>query len=325
MNQPMYQIEDIETLMLEKEFHALLPEEKNFVLQHVADEASYQQMRALLYRMIEESQEDENWLEPDPKVKKNLDALFEESISETPIIPFYKRGVFWSITSIAAIFIVGIWLYIPKDHSSVLVAQNEPQTTSTTENPVVENAPSLNSDHRDEQQISPPPPPVTEQIQFTTIEVNEEEVASPPQEMSDANSLQKDDADITPSSADIAESKTSAKGSTEKSEDYAYVHENARYLSGESQLIKDIHLIVAQNISTYRDELPSTFTFYLKLFIDESGKVYQSDIVRGLDSPIRLKTAIQKDMIKLGKFQPAQQGAQSIKSEMVVPVKWSPE
>jgi hypothetical protein len=66
----MYHIEDLETLLLQKEFEALLEDEKHFVLQHISDQTQYNQLRALLLKMIEESQEDEHWLHYLSKTKK---------------------------------------------------------------------------------------------------------------------------------------------------------------------------------------------------------------------------------------------------------------
>ncbi len=84
MDNKNYISEDFETLMIQKSFEELLPEEKTFVLQHVKDQSEYDQLRNLFFQVIELGQEDDD-LAPDPKVKAHLDQLFERDTKKSVV------------------------------------------------------------------------------------------------------------------------------------------------------------------------------------------------------------------------------------------------
>ncbi len=66
-----YDPEDIESLLTHKQFNELYPEEKEFVLRHVEGEEEYESLRSTLFLMHDSAQNDE-WLDPDPSIKRNL-------------------------------------------------------------------------------------------------------------------------------------------------------------------------------------------------------------------------------------------------------------
>jgi hypothetical protein len=107
MTNKQYQSEDIETLLIQKEFSELLPEEKDFVLSHLESETEYTRMRNLLFQLIEmDSNDIPNG--PDESVKKNLDTLFNDSSKKRTL---WQSIPFWSISGIAAVFVIGFFYF----------------------------------------------------------------------------------------------------------------------------------------------------------------------------------------------------------------------
>ena len=112
-----YDPEDIESLLLHKQFNELYPEEKEFVLRHLENEQEYESMRSVLLELKNISSSDE-WLEPDASIKKNLMREFSSekksrfviwlnSLFAFPDRPWYsQRGVQISF----GIFILGFML-----------------------------------------------------------------------------------------------------------------------------------------------------------------------------------------------------------------------
>lgn len=78
-----YDPEDIESLLMHKQFNELFEEERNFILQHVENEEEYESLRKTLYELHNVAF-DEELLEPDPSVKA---AIMREFATE-------KRGGF---------------------------------------------------------------------------------------------------------------------------------------------------------------------------------------------------------------------------------------
>lgn len=84
-----YDPEDIESLLLNKEFDELYPEEKSFVLQHIENQDEYNSMRNMLSH-ISNSEMDEI----SPR-ENTLDNLMEKFVTEE------KKGFKWWLNSIA--------------------------------------------------------------------------------------------------------------------------------------------------------------------------------------------------------------------------------
>lgn len=70
-----YDPEDIEHLLSERPFHALLAEEKAYVLRHIADAEEYERMRALLMHLREDEQQRDP-LMPDAAAREQVMAVF---------------------------------------------------------------------------------------------------------------------------------------------------------------------------------------------------------------------------------------------------------
>lgn len=70
-----YDPEDLEFLILHKQFNELYAEEKAFVLQHIESEEEYNELRTTLFILYDQSREGE-MLEPDPSIRESLMAEF---------------------------------------------------------------------------------------------------------------------------------------------------------------------------------------------------------------------------------------------------------
>lgn len=116
-SQEKYDPEDIESLMLHKQFHELYPEEKEFVLRHLESEDEYESMRSILIE-IKDSFSNEEGHQPDRRIKSNLMKEFSTSNQRgitiwlnslfVSDIPFYKRPA----TIVLAAIFVGVLFFI---------------------------------------------------------------------------------------------------------------------------------------------------------------------------------------------------------------------
>lgn len=94
-----YNPEDIEALLTNKTFDELLPEEKEFVLQHVESKDEYTLLRTTLLA-IKKSSENDELIEANPKIKEDLLLLMEDKA---------RRGAGWFNLN-------GLWSFLfPED------------------------------------------------------------------------------------------------------------------------------------------------------------------------------------------------------------------
>ncbi len=70
-----YDPEDIESLLSERGFDELLPDERSFVLRHVADRAEYERLRALL-QFVRPDERERGAPEPDERVRASVMAAY---------------------------------------------------------------------------------------------------------------------------------------------------------------------------------------------------------------------------------------------------------
>jgi hypothetical protein len=113
-----YDPEDIESLLLNKQFAELYPEEKEFVLRHISDEEQYNSMRRMLIEIREISQSDD-LLTPDASIKKNLLAQFDterkgrftiwlNSLFAAPDVPWFRQSGVQMAFGIGVV-LIGVW------------------------------------------------------------------------------------------------------------------------------------------------------------------------------------------------------------------------
>jgi hypothetical protein len=128
-----YDPEDIESLLLHKQFNELYPEEKEFVLRHLDGVEEYESMRRMLLE-LKNSEGTDEWLTPDPSIKKALMAEFARerkgrfsiwlnSLFAMPERPIYmQRGVQWSF---GVALIAGAFFLLKPNGNQTLLAENK--------------------------------------------------------------------------------------------------------------------------------------------------------------------------------------------------------
>ena len=128
-----YDPEDIESLLLHKQFNELYPEEKEFVLRHLEGIEEYESMRRMLLE-LKNSEGTDEWLTPDPSIKKALMAEFARerkgrfgiwlnSLFAMPERPIYmQRGVQWSF---GVALIAGAFFFFKPNGNQTLLAENQ--------------------------------------------------------------------------------------------------------------------------------------------------------------------------------------------------------
>jgi hypothetical protein len=149
-----YDPEDIESLLLHKQFNELYPEEKEFVLRHLEGVEEYESMRRMLLE-LKNSEGTDEWLTPDPSIKKALMAEFARerkgrfgiwlnSLFAMPERPIYmQRGVQWSF---GVVLIAGAFFFFKPNGDQTLLAENqktENQDGGSTKTDTIQNGTSL--------------------------------------------------------------------------------------------------------------------------------------------------------------------------------------
>jgi hypothetical protein len=187
-----YDPEDIESLLMHKEFSELYPEEREFVLRHIESPSEYASLRKTLHEVIDAGKGDQ-WLEPEPEIRENLMAQFAKeerkgfsvwlnSLFAAPQVTWYRRSaVQFAFGSLAILLVAGILYWNRPQKESVLIAENNSTKEEIIESPSSRNANEPQS--TDEKLIAEnlnapvpagtPPAPVVAQIQFTEIEITD--------------------------------------------------------------------------------------------------------------------------------------------------------
>lgn len=131
--QEKYDPEDIESLLLNKQFYELYPEERAFVLKHLEDESEYNRLRRLLLEIHEIAASDD-LLTPDSSIKRHLMneikkekkgkfTIWLNSLFASPELPWWKqRGMQLSLGVMLILIAVGAFS---------LLYQNEPLSLAT--------------------------------------------------------------------------------------------------------------------------------------------------------------------------------------------------
>jgi hypothetical protein len=134
-----YQPEDLERLLRTKEFNGLLPEERDFVLQHVSNEKEFNELKMLLGNI--ESSEHE-MQDPPASVWKNLKKEFNQQKPSRfkvwlnilfPPLPKWSgfRTVSFSLVGMAAVVGSVIW-FVPSDNNSNQLASVKENSKDNT-------------------------------------------------------------------------------------------------------------------------------------------------------------------------------------------------
>lgn len=338
MGAKQYISEDFETLLIQKSFEQLLPEEKTFVLQHVQGQEEYDQLRQLFFQVIELGQEDDN-LVPDPMVKQHLDKLFEDKSNN--MIPWYRQPLFWSgISGIAALFVFAfLWLNRQED-SPQLMADNQIVLKEKS------NKAELNSMQED-------PGPQNDQIQSVTPEANitveESEVT-----ISNADNVPMIRMQETPPMDNLSEVKDQDFATNTSSdaqlnhpgifEEKAKLLGIAQYKKGNDVLVAELQSIMkeiqpeknqkskttSQENTTLKKEADTkTATsnilysgkYFFKITVNEQGELQDIVIMRSPNPGSDYDKKILKKMKKqIGPFQSIEIDGKAVASENIIPV-----
>lgn len=138
-----YDPEDIESLMLHKSFDELYPEEREFVLRHVNGPEEYESMRKMWHE-LNQGASGEDWLEPDPAIRKNLMALFPGEKKggfkvwlntlfnslNPPQITWYRRPSMQLALGLVVIA-VAIWIAVPDNQPELAELRKDEKTAET--------------------------------------------------------------------------------------------------------------------------------------------------------------------------------------------------
>ena len=123
-----YGPEDLESLLMEKEFNSLYPEEKEFVLKHMADEYEYAELRDLLLGITQEMDAAET-MPPPPGLRQKMTDLHRDH-HRKPKFTIWLNSLFammripenigrpaFQLASILAVVLVAWWLLpVTADH-----------------------------------------------------------------------------------------------------------------------------------------------------------------------------------------------------------------
>jgi hypothetical protein len=346
MDNKNYISEDFETLMIQKSFEELLPEEKTFVLQHVKDQVEYDQLRNLFFQVIELGQEDDD-LAPDPKVKAQLDQLFESDSKKT-VVPWYNTPLFWSsISGIAAVFVLVFWWLSVQTPETGLLAENRPVETEENSDEPTLSASKDNSTSESNRAIV--------KQENSTNEVAQDNVVTMEEVSASANS----DYDaveppgpsyrypaLLPTEERVEEKSMTASASLPDA--VSTPMGTALYTKGQEQLIKDIQSAVLSDKQKTQSVSESDMTdavlskekaskkeadvktddsemvsgkYYLRLKVDANGKLEDVIILRSPNQGSQWdKKMINVIRNQLESFEPCIINGKRVPSELVVPV-----
>jgi hypothetical protein len=338
MGAKQYISEDFETLLIQKSFEQLLPEEKTFVLQHVQGQEEYDQLRQLFFQVIELGQEDDD-LVPDPKVKQHLDKLFEDKSNNS--VPWYRQPLFWSgISGIAAIFIFAFFWLNRQEDSPQLMADNQIVLKENS------NKAELNSMQED-------PGPQNDQIQFVSPEANitveESEVS-----ISNADNVPMIRMQETPPMDNLSEAKDQDFATVTSSDEQlnhpgiiekkAQVIGIAQYKKGNDVLVVELQSIMKEiqpeknqkskkssqettalkkeaDTKTASSDILYSGKYFFKITVNEQGKLQDIIILRSPNPGSEWDKKVLKQIKKqIGPFQSVEIDGEAVVSENIIPV-----
>lgn len=277
MTSKQYKSEDIELLLMQKEFQDLLPEEKEFILTHLADEAEYTRMRNLIFQFMEIEKHPEDG--PDDRVKHSLDALFH---NEKKTLGIRKMTWLWISSGIAAVFILGYFFFPKTNELSERVALADNHTIAKPETPP---AAALQKNAVQET------PPKINTIEFTSIEVTEDAISENEESAALADEVLSPP-DPGPNTAIQHDVKSPAQAESVSVSamdiDNAFAEFPPHYPGGESKLIQDVHNILKnhwirrpETLEMKNNMTPQVPTkLFFKFHVTANGKVDDVQLVK---------------------------------------------
>lgn len=201
-----YDPEDLESLLLNKKFEELYPEEKDFVLKHMESAEEYASMRKTLLSIVDHS-ESGHTLKPKNSTKKALLREFESERAggwwvwlNTAFLPFSRRPVL-SYSTLAVLLIAGVLFFFNRPETDkVLLADNKELTKEKEDEkkPVEEATQSEKNENEDNSSEPLKELPQQEENETKVLEKRQAEVAndSPGREESLANNADQRELDL---------------------------------------------------------------------------------------------------------------------------------
>lgn len=139
-----YDPEDLESLLLHKQFHELYPEEKAFVLKHMDSPEEYESMRQTLFELRNAASQGD-WLQPDASIKKALLAEFASekkgsfrvwlnALFARPQVSWYRQPAL-QLAFVVLVITTGVWLLVSNNSQQPSIAElndNTPKEAIST-------------------------------------------------------------------------------------------------------------------------------------------------------------------------------------------------
>ncbi len=136
-----YDPEDIESLMLHKQFSELYPEEKEFVLRHLESEEEYTSMRLMMIELKDIVRE-EGQETPDKRIKAALLKEFNSGEKKSIVVwlnslfisptPMYRRPAFYGMAAVFIGVIGFVFFFNSNDSTRAQLADNVSSKDSLT-------------------------------------------------------------------------------------------------------------------------------------------------------------------------------------------------
>jgi hypothetical protein len=179
-----YDPEDLESLLLHKQFHELYPEEKEFVLRHIDTPEEYESMRQTLFELRDAASQGD-WLQPDASIKKALLAEFSSeqkglfrvwlnSLFTWPDVRWYRQPVL-QLAMVVLVITTGVWLLMSSGEQQQLIAEvktksSEESIATTTPLDTVKKEDNVFAENKMPQEFPVAPEPVKAvPVPMTTI------------------------------------------------------------------------------------------------------------------------------------------------------------
>lgn len=184
----------------------------------------------------------------------------------------------------------------------------------------------------DNQEVLPPPPPpppveepVRSSVQFTTIEVTDEEVLNPPpadteldRKNIDTETVEGEDDLLKPT--EIVYTPVDVKQNN--TEIFNFASEQARYPGGESEMYKEIQSYIVYPEFEKQNGIEGTV--YVNFVVEVDGSVTNVLVTRGVEEGPNFSKMAQKAVSNLKlKFEPAKMNGNSVRLRMTIPIKFS--
>ncbi|MFZ6052403.1 hypothetical protein [Halocola ammonii] len=310
-----YDPEDLESLLLNKKFEELYPEEREFVLKHMDSAKEYASMRKTLLSIVEQPGNDSP-LKPKSSTKRKLMREFEEEKTATwkiwlngIFLPFNRKPVL-SYSLVAVVLIAGgLFFFNQQNADKVLLADNKEQSKEEKQEAGeardIEKDLESNDNSRDDSEkelpstekeeeleelppLSEPEPTATETAQNREIEVNEDVEKDAVKDLQLADATEKNTENIRPQ-ADSEISKeeeiTPARSENEESTDELAEIEQPQ----EEEEVKAERSVTATQINT------DSFTMD-----DQMGNIAETTTIESY-SRQRIKANVQEESTSMAK------------------------